>query len=41
VVTVGLAVTDVPVVADKPVAGDHTYVEAPFAVNTTLLPLQS
>jgi hypothetical protein len=32
VVAVGLAVTVTPVVADSPVAGDHTYVVAPVAV---------
>ena len=36
----GLAVTVAPVVADKPVAGDHEYVDAPLAVNVTLLPAQ-
>ena len=37
VVLVGAAVTDAPVVADHPVAGDHLYVPpvpAPEAVNT-------
>lgn len=38
-VLVGLAVTLVPVVADKPVAGLHAYVLAPLAVSTVLLPL--
>jgi uncharacterized membrane protein (DUF4010 family) len=32
VVAVGVAVTAAPVVADKPVAGDHMYVAAPVAV---------
>ena len=35
VVEAGFAVTLEPVVADKPVAGLHVYVEAPLAVNTT------
>ena len=33
VVLVGLAVTTDPVVALRPVAGDHVYVLAPLAVN--------
>lgn len=36
----GLAVTVVPVVALNPVAGAHTYVEAPLAVSATLPPGQ-
>ena len=39
-VVVGLAVTVVPVVDDKPVAGLHVYVVAPLAVKDVLLPLQ-
>jgi hypothetical protein len=39
VVVVGFAVTDAPVVADKPVAGDQLYVDAPLAVSTVLDPL--
>ena len=35
-----MAVTVAPVVADNPVAGLQLYVEAPFAVNDVLLPLQ-
>jgi hypothetical protein len=35
VVAAGFAVTLVPVVADKPVAGDHVYVDAPLAVSVT------
>jgi hypothetical protein len=38
VVEAGFAVTVVPVVADKPVAGDHVYVDAPPAVNGVLDP---
>ena len=37
---VGLAITVAPMVADKPVAGDQLYVDAPLAVNGVLLPLQ-
>ena len=37
---VGLAVTVAPVVALKPVDGDHEYVEAPLAVSDTELPVQ-
>lgn len=40
VVTVGLAVTVVPVVALKPVAGAQAYVAAPAPVNVILLPKQ-
>lgn len=40
VVAVGLAVTLEPVVALKPVAGDHVYVKAPDAVKVVLDPLQ-
>lgn len=40
VVTVGLAVTDAPVVALNPVEGDQLYVVAPLAVSVVLLPLQ-
>lgn len=40
VVEVGFAVTMAPVVADKPVAGLHVYVEAPDAVRETLPPIQ-
>ena len=39
-VEVGLAVTDEPVVALNPVAGDHEYVVAPFAVNVADCPRQ-
>jgi hypothetical protein len=35
-----LAVTLVPVVADKPPAGDHVYVVAPFAVSVADAPAQ-
>jgi hypothetical protein len=38
VVVSGLAVTVAPVVADKPVAGDHEYETTPLAVNVTELP---
>ena len=38
--TVGLAVTDAPVVALSPVAGDQLYVVAPAAVNVIEDPLQ-
>ena len=37
---VGLAVTDVPVVADKEVAGAHVYVVPPVAVKVFAEPLQ-
>ena len=41
VVTVGLAVTLAPTVADKPVAGDHAYdVELPLAVKPVEKPVQ-
>ena len=40
VVAVGFAVTFAPVVADKPVLGDHVNAPAPEAVNAVLLPLQ-
>jgi hypothetical protein len=40
VVEGGLAVTDVPVVALSPVAGDHAYVTAPLAVNVPAVPAQ-
>jgi hypothetical protein len=40
VVAVGVAVTDVPVVADKPVPGAQTYVSAPLAVRTEFPPEQ-
>ena len=40
VVTVGVAVTGVPVVALKPVAGPHTYVAAPPALSEVELPMQ-
>jgi hypothetical protein len=40
-VEVGLAVTLAPVVADKPVAGDHVYdVAVPLAVRPVEVPLQ-
>ena len=39
-VPVGLAVTEVPVVALSPVAGDHEYVAAPLAVNVAVVPVQ-
>ena len=39
VVVVGLAVTDEPVVALKPVDGVHVYVVPPVAVKMVLLPL--
>ena len=38
VVFAGLAVTDAPVVGDKPVVGLHVYVVAPLAVNVVLAP---
>ena len=38
VVDAGLAVTGVPVVADKPAAGPHEYVVAPPALSTTPAP---
>ena len=37
---VGFAVTEVPVVALKPVDGNQVYVAAPLAVNVPLWPLQ-
>ena len=40
VVTVGDAVTVIPVVWFKPVEGDHEYVSAPPAVKSTELPKQ-
>ena len=40
VVVVGVAVTVSPVAADKPVLGDHAYVEAPVADKETLSPEQ-
>jgi len=40
VVLVGLAVTEVPVVALSPVAGDHVYVSAPVAVSVVEDPMQ-
>jgi hypothetical protein len=40
VVDAGLAVTLVPVVALSPVAGDHAYVLAPFAVSVADCPAQ-
>jgi hypothetical protein len=40
VVVVGLAVTALPVVALKPVAGLHVYVLAPLAVNEVEVPAQ-
>jgi hypothetical protein len=40
VVAGGLAVTDAPVVEDKPVAGDHEYVDAPLAVKVPEAPAQ-
>lgn len=40
VVTVGLAVTVVPVVALKPAAGVQVYVTAPVPVNGELVPVQ-
>jgi hypothetical protein len=40
VVVVGEASTEVPVVAERAVAGDHTYVSAPPAVNVTVPVLQ-
>ena len=39
-VTAGVAVTVVPVVADNPVPGDQAYVEAPLAVSGVLVPVQ-
>ena len=39
--TVGLAVTEAPVVADKPVAGDQVYVDAPLADNVVPNPVQT
>ena len=39
-VVAGLADTVVPVVADKPVAGDQLYDVPPLAVNSELLPKQ-
>jgi hypothetical protein len=39
VVVVGVAVTLAPVVADKPVAGDHEYVVAPLVVSVVDEPL--
>lgn len=36
----GLATTDAPVVADRPVDGLHEYVLPPEAVKVVLLPLQ-
>jgi len=40
VVLVGLAFTLLPVVADKPVDGDQSYVDPPDAVRAIELPLQ-
>jgi hypothetical protein len=40
VVDEGVAVTAAPVVELKPVAGDHEYVLAPFAVSTVFCPVQ-
>ena len=40
VVEAGAAVTDEPVVALSPVAGDHEYVVAPFAVSVVDCPAQ-
>jgi hypothetical protein len=40
VVAVGFAVTVAPVVELKPVAGDHEYVVAPFAVSVVDCPTQ-
>ena len=40
VVARGVDVTEVPVVADNPVAGDHAYVDAPLAVNVDDAPGQ-
>ena len=40
VVAVGFAVTELPVVADNPVAGLQLYVVAPLAVSVVLPPLQ-
>ena len=37
---VGVAITEVPVVEDKPVAGDHIYVLAPVAVSVVDEPAQ-
>ena len=37
-VAVSVAVTGLPVVADKPVAGAHVYVFAPLAVKTVATP---
>jgi hypothetical protein len=39
-VAAGLAVTELPVVALNPAAGDHVYVDAPLAVNKVLPPVQ-
>jgi hypothetical protein len=39
-VVLGFAVTDVPVVLESPVAGDHVYVVAPEAVSKALDPSQ-
>ena len=39
-VTVGLAVTVEPVVADNPVPGLHVYVLAPLALSAALPPMQ-
>lgn len=41
VVTLGYAITTLPVVIDKLVEGLQIYVLAPLAVNVTLLPLQN
>jgi hypothetical protein len=41
VVTVGDAFTVAPVVVDKPDDGDQVYVDAPFAVRSTLPPLHN
>ena len=40
VVVAGFAVTEAPVVALKPVAGDQVYDVAPLAVNVVELPAQ-
>ena len=38
--TVGVAVTEEPVLADKVAAGDHEYVDAPEAFNVVDVPAQ-